>query len=155
MCQPPHILPHDLKVLPGGMKFAVCMAAPKWFFEEGYLHTLLGAEWNENHACVQSRDEMVVQPIRMLASGLERYVMGEAQVIRLPFKCIEGDVVPHWGNWCTAGVEDITMNDGMVDHVHMQFQRTMSFRLVSVHDNCERLGGQQATVFGYAFGEEP
>jgi hypothetical protein len=30
----------------------------------------------------------------------------------------------------------------------MQFQLTMSFRLVSVHDNLERLGGQQATVFG-------
>ena len=145
------------KVLPGGMKFAVCMAAPKWFFEEGYLRTLLGAEWNENHARVQSRDETVVQPIRMLASGLERYVMGEAQVIHLPFKCIEGDVSPHWGIWRTPGVEDITMTDPAtgVATVHMQFQRTMTFRLTSVHNNAERLGAQQATVYGFAHGETP
>jgi hypothetical protein len=42
------------------------------------------------------------------------------------------------------------VTDAMGAHqVHLQFQRTMSFRLVSVHDNSERLGGQQATVFGY------
>jgi hypothetical protein len=144
------------KVLPGGMKFATCMAAPKWFFEEGYLRTLMGADWSEDHARVQSRNEMVIQPIRMRTSGLERWVMGEAQVLDLPFKCIEGDVVPHWGNWRTAGVEDITVTDEMGNQVvHMQYQRTMSFRLVSMHDNRERLGGQQATVFGYAHGEQP
>jgi hypothetical protein len=60
------------KVLPGGMKFATCMAAPKWFFEEGYLRTLMGPDWSEDHARVQSRDEMVVQPIHMCSSGLER-----------------------------------------------------------------------------------
>jgi hypothetical protein len=38
------------KVLPGGMKFATCMAAPKWFFEEGYLRTVMGADWSEDHA---------------------------------------------------------------------------------------------------------
>ena len=144
------------KVLPGGMKFATCMAAPKWFFEEGYLRTVMGNDWSEDHARVQSRNEMVIQPIRMRTSGLEHWVMGEAQVLDLPFKCIEGDVVPHWGNWCTAGVEDITVTDEMGDQeVHMQYQCTMSFCLVSVHDNRERLGGQQASVFGYAHREEP
>jgi hypothetical protein len=132
------------------------MAAPKWFFEEGYLCTVMGGDWSEDHAHVQSCNEMVIQPICMHTSGLERWVMGEAQVLDLPFKYIEGDVVPHWGNWCTAGVEDIGVTDAMGEHqVHMQFQHTMSFRLVSVHDNRERLGGQQATVFGYAYGEEP
>ena len=138
------------------MKFATCMAAPKWFFEEGYLRTMMGADWSEDHACVQSCNEMVIQPICMHTSGLEHWVMGEAQVLDLPFKCIEGDVVPHWGNWRTAGVEDITVTDEMGDQeVHMQYQCTMSFRLVSVHDNRVRLGGQQASVFGYAHGEEP
>ena len=145
------------KVLPGGMKFAICMAAPKWFFEEGYLRTLLGTDWNENHARFQSCDEMVVQPIRMLASGLEHYVIGEAQIIHLPFKCIEGDVSPHWGIWRTPGVEDITVTDPAtgVATVHMQFQRTMTFRLTSVHNNPERLVAAQATVYGFAHGEGP
>ena len=139
------------------MKFASCMAAPKWFFKEGYLRTVMGADWSEDHACVQSRDEMVIQPIRMRSSGLECSVVGEAQVFDLPFKYIEGDVAPHWGNWCIAGVEDITVTDPVTGAqvVHMQFQRTMSFCLVSLHDNRERLGGQQSTVFGYANGEGP
>jgi hypothetical protein len=38
---------------------------------------------------------------------------------------------------------------------HMQFQRTMSFRLVSVHDNLERLGGQQATVLAMLMVKSP
>jgi hypothetical protein len=93
----------------------------------------------------------------MCSAGLERWVMGDAQVLDLPFKCIEGDIAPHWGNWRIAGVEDITVTDLATGAqvVHMQFQRTMSFCLVSVHDNLERLGGQQATVFGYAHGEGP
>ena len=70
--------------------------------------------------------------------------MGEAQVLDLPFKCIEGDEVPHWGNWHTAGAEDIAVTDGMgVHEVHLPFQRTMSFCLVSVHDNRERLGNNK------------
>ena len=95
------------KVLPSGMKFATCMAAPKWFFEEGYLRIVMGGDWSEDHVCFQSRNEMAIQPICMCTSGLEHWVMGEAQVLDLSFKCIEGDVGPHWGNWCTAGVEDI------------------------------------------------
>ena len=81
--------------------------------------------------------------------------MGEVQVLDRPFKCIEGEVVSHWGNRHTAGVEDITATDEMGEQVHMQCQRTMSFHLVSVHDNHERLGGQQAIVFGCAREEEP
>ena len=104
---------------------------------------------------VQSCNEMVIQPICICTSGLEHWVMCEAQVLDLPFKCIEGDVVSHWGNW-QAGVEDITVTDEIENQVvHMQYQRTMSFCLVSVHNNLERIGGQQATVFGYAHGEEP
>jgi len=133
------------------------MAAPKWFFEEGYLHTVLGDDWSEDHVHVQSHDEMVIQTIHMHSSGLEHWVEGEAQAFGFPFKCIEGDVAPHWRNWCTAGVEDITVTDPVTGAqvVHLQFQRTMSFCLVSVHDNHERFGGQQATVFGYTHGEGP
>jgi hypothetical protein len=90
---------------------------------------------------------------------LEHWVVGKAQVFvfDLPFKCIEGDVAPHWENWCTAGVEDISVTDPVTaaQVVHMQFQCTMSFCLVSLHDNRERLGEQQTTLFGYDHGEDP
>jgi hypothetical protein len=87
------------------------MAAPKWFFKDGYLCTVMGANWSTSHAHVQSHDEMVSQPICMRSSGLERWVVGEADVFDLLLKCIEGGVAPHWGNWCTAGVEDTTVTD--------------------------------------------
>ena len=93
----------------------------------------------------------------MLASDMEHYVMGEAQVIHLPLRCIEGDVSPHWGIWHTPGIEDITVTDPATGAatVHMQFQRTMTFRLISVYNIPERLGAPQATVYGFAHGEGP
>ena len=42
------------KFVPCGMKFATCMAAPKWFIQEGCLHTMMGADWSEDHAHIQS-----------------------------------------------------------------------------------------------------
>jgi hypothetical protein len=85
---------------------------------------------------------MVVQPIQMLASGLKCYMMGEAQVIDLSFKCTYGDVNPHWSFWSTSGTEDITMTDPAtgVPMVNTQFQCTMIFYMTSVHNNPERLG---------------
>lgn len=54
---------------------------------------------------------MIVHPIHMHTSGLEHYVMSDAQVINIPFKCIEGDFSPHWGSWHTLAVEDVNITD--------------------------------------------
>lgn len=96
-------------------------------------------------------------PIGMHPSGLESYVMGDAQVINLPFKCIEGDVRLHQGIWHTTGIEDVTTTDQTkgVATVHMLFQCTMTFGLTSVHDNLGRLEASKATVNGFAHGETP
>ncbi len=56
------------KVLPGGTRFGLLMGSPKWFFEEGYLVTQLGNNYDENSACVQSCQSSVVQPISKTAS---------------------------------------------------------------------------------------
>ena len=52
-CNLPTIYLRLAKVLPGGMKFATCMAAPKWVFEEGDLHNVMGADWREDHVLGQ------------------------------------------------------------------------------------------------------
>ena len=75
------------KVLQGGMKFGLLMGSPKWFFEEGFLVSALGGNWNEDHAWVQSCNASVVQPICRSSSGLESFLPGDVQVIDLPFKC--------------------------------------------------------------------
>ncbi len=144
------------KVLPGGMKFGLLMGSPKWFFEEGFLVSALGGDWNEDHARVQSRNASVVQAIRRSVSGLERFLPGDVQVIDLPFKCIEGEHTPQWGDWCTHDMEDIVQaNPGGPDVNHTQFQKTVSFLLVSQHDHLERLEPQTHSVFGFADGEAP
>ena len=55
---------------------------------------MMGADWSEDRVCVQSCNEMVIQPICMCTSGLTHSIMGQAQVIDLLFKRIEGDVSP-------------------------------------------------------------
>jgi hypothetical protein len=144
------------KVLPGGWRFGLLMGSPKWFFEEGYLITQLGNDYDENLARVQSREATVVQPIRRMASGMNRFLPGDVQVIDLPFQCVEGDYAPQWGSWRTRDMEDVTVpaaNAGDADVVHIQFQRSVTFDIVSVHDKVERLVQEAPQVFGFADGE--
>jgi len=53
-------------------------------------------------------------------------------------------------------MEDIVQaNPGGPDLNHIQFQKTVSFLLVSQHDHLERLEPQTNSVFGFADGEAP
>ena len=133
------------------------MGSPKWFFEEGYLVTLLGTDYDENSARVQSREATVVQPIRKSASGMNRFVPGDVQIVDLPFKCVEGDYAPKWGSWRTRGMEDVAIDNPDPTQppiIHIQFQRSVTFELVSVHDKVERLVQEAPAVFGFADGED-
>ena len=65
------------KVLPGGTRFGLLMGSLKWFFEEGFLVSALGGNWNEDYAWVQSRNASVVQPICRLESDLEIFLPGQ------------------------------------------------------------------------------
>ena len=44
---------------------------------------------------------------RRSVSGLKHALPGDVEVINLPFKCIEGDYTPQWGDWHTRDMEDI------------------------------------------------
>ncbi len=98
---PPNFL-RMAKVLPGGTRFGLLMGSPRWFYEEGYLMAQLGNNFNENDARVQSRNATVVQPVRRMASGSDRFQVGDMQIVNLPFKCVEGDYAPQWGDWRTG-----------------------------------------------------
>lgn len=78
------------KVLLDRIKFAIYMVALEWLFKECCLHSLLGTD----------RNEVVIQPICMLASSLEHYVMAKAQILDFLFKWIEGDENLHWEGCC-------------------------------------------------------
>lgn len=58
------------KVMPGGMKFALLVAAPMWFFEEGFLMIIMDDEWDEANGCVISADKFVTHPILTCHSEL-------------------------------------------------------------------------------------
>jgi hypothetical protein len=62
----------------------------------------LGNNFNENDALVQSCNATVVQPVQRMASGRDRFQVGDVQIVNLPFKCVEGDYAPQWGDWRTG-----------------------------------------------------
>jgi hypothetical protein len=133
------------KVLRGGMQFSFGMAVPKWFYEESYSERQMGDEYDPRHARVQARSRQVIQPVRREYNSLESWILGDCQIVNLPFQCVEGDYRPHWGNWATKGMQRV---DG-----HKQYQKCVTFRLVSVEDLLERVAEAEEEVYGYADGD--
>lgn len=140
------------KVLPGGMQFEVQFGCPEWFFEEGFLEKILHPAYDPNHARVITSHASVVQKVRKTKGTHAKMVVGPPQIINLPFRCIEGDVTPYWGQWQTNGMPQFADEHGVF---HTQFQLTVSFSLTSVHDNLHRATAPQHAFFGYAAGEAP
>ena len=70
-------------------------------------------------------------------------ILADCQIV-LPFKCVEGDYWPHWGNWATKGVQRVNR--------HKQYQKCVTFQLVSVEDLLEKVAEAQEEVYGYADG---
>ena len=127
------------------MQFSFGMAVPKWFYEESYSERQMGDEYDPSHARVQARSRQVIQPVRREYNSLESWILGDCQIVNLPFQCVEGDYWPHWGNWATKGMQRV---DG-----HKQYQKCVTFRLVSVEDLLERVAEAEEEVYGYADGD--
>ena len=127
------------------MQFSFGMAVPKWFYEESYSERQMGDEYDPRHARVQAQSRQVIQPVRREHNSLESWILGDCQIVNLPFQCVEGDYWPHWGNWATKGMQRV---DG-----HKQYQKCVTFRLVSVEDLLERVAEAQEEVYGYAGGD--
>ncbi len=68
------------------MRFGFLMGSPKWSFEEVYLITQLGSNYDEHSAPLQSCMPSVVQPMCKIVSGLNHFVAGDVQVVELPIK---------------------------------------------------------------------
>ena len=92
-----------------------------------------------------------------MASGCDCFQVGDVQIGNLPFKCVEGDYAPQWGDWHTNEMDDVMIRDPDPNNPpvrHIQFQRTVSFQLVGVHDFVKRLVLDEAPqVYGFADGE--
>ena len=133
------------KVLKGGKQFSFGMAVPKWFYEESYSERQMGDEYDPRHARVQARSRQVIQPVRREYNSLESWILGDCQIVNLPFQCVEGDYRPHWGNWATKGMQRV--------NGHKQYQKCVTFRLVSIEDLLERVAEAGEEVYGYADGD--
>ncbi len=98
-----------------------------------------------------------MQPICNHASGMNCFVPGDVQVVDLPFKCVEGDYAPNLGSWRTRDMNDVEIpnaDPALPPTIHIQFQRSVTFELVSVHDKVERLVQEAPAVYGFADGED-
>ena len=115
------------------------MTVPKWFFEQSYSERQMGNEYNKRHARVQARSRQVIQPVRRKYNSLESWILGNPQVINLPFQCVKGDYCHHWVNWATKGMQRV--------YGHKQFQKCVTFRFVGA---VEMLREFRKQVYGYA-----
>ena len=141
----PQQLIKPAKVLKGGKQFSFGMVVPKWFYEESYSERPMGEEYDPRHARVQARSRQVIQPVCREHNSLESWILGDCQIVNLPFQCVEGDYRPHWGNWATKGMQRVKW--------HKQYQTCVTFWLVSVEDLLERVAEAQEEVYGYADGD--
>ena len=130
------------RVVSRGFKFSLQMAIPKWFFEESYAKRVLGDEYDERHASVQTSSSHAIQLICRKYNTLDYWLMSEPQLIDLPFPCIEGDYTPHWGNWSTKGMARVSN--------HKQLQKSITFKLISVEDLLKRVEATKETEDGFA-----
>ena len=132
------------KVLKGGLQLSY-MAVSKWFYEDPYLEKHMGDAYDVNSAKNMAHDMAVVQPVcKQFSGGQDPWIFGKPAIINLPFKNIEGDITAFGGNWSTAGMMRVQN--------HHQFQKTMTFYLVSVEDKLESHQLDEDQFCGFADG---
>ena len=102
MCNGPESLVHA-KVLPGGRRLSWLFGSPRWFAEADTLRRQMGNDYHEDHVQVQARLSQVTYPVARSQNARKTLMEGEAQIVELPFKCIEGDIRPKWGQWDKMG----------------------------------------------------
>ena len=98
-----------------------------------------------------------MQPICKTAFELSHFVVGDVQVVDLSFKCVEGDCAPNGGSLLMRGMEDVAtdnLDPTQPPTIHIQFQRSVNFVLVSVHDKIERFIQEALAMFGFADRED-
>ena len=78
-------------------------------------------------------------------NNLDDWLVGEPQLIDLPFPCIEGDYTSNWGNWSTKGIRVSN---------HKQFQNSITFKLISVDDLLERVEVMEETEYRFAISKD-
>ena len=78
----------------------------------------MGDEYDEGYASVQACSSQVIQPICREYNTPDNWLVGEPQLIDLPFPYIEGDYTPHWANWSTKGMARVSNH--IPDKCHLQ-----------------------------------
>lgn len=72
------------KVLPGGMKVAFLIAAPKWMCSERVLKAEMGVKWDTSDVHVQARSQQITHLIAKKYPVRENFISGNPQVIDCP-----------------------------------------------------------------------
>ena len=102
-------------------------------------------KYDPRRAKIQARSRQVIQPVRLEHNSCESWILGDCQIVNLPFWYEEGDYWSHWGNWAMKGMKRA--------NGHKQYQKCITFQLVSVEDLLERVVETEEEVYGYGDGD--
>ena len=73
---------------------------PKWKTSEMVLKADLGSTWDPAHVRVAARSQQIMHMVnKTFPPYCEKVIEDAPQVIDLPFKCIEGDLIVNWCYW--------------------------------------------------------
>ena len=61
----------------------------------------MGSSWDKNSNWVQARAQQVTHYVAKKYPSRDEWIEGTPQIVRLPSKCVEGDVTITWGLWPT------------------------------------------------------
>lgn len=139
---PKHFLRYA-RVLPGGQELAWLFGFPKWWSDEITLKKQMGSSWDKNSNRVQARAQQVTHYVAKKYPSRDEWIEGTPQIVRLPFKCVEGDVTITWGLWPT--------NMPVVGKMK-QYLPTVTMMVTSVDDYAG--GKEEEEVFVYDSDDE-
>ena len=131
------------RVLPGGQELAWLFGFPKWWCDEITLKKQMGSSWDKNSNRVQARAQQVTHYVAKTYPSRDEWIEGTPQIVRLPFKCVEGDVTITWGLWPT--------NMPVVGKMK-QYLPTVTMMVTSVDDYTG--GKEEEEVFVYDSDDE-
>ena len=97
----------------------------------------MGDSFSETSARNQARSQQVTHYVNQKYPAREKTIEGDPQIINLPFKCIEGDLIAEWGSWA-EGRERFHGQR----YKHQQFSVLLSFKVTSVGNYTEEYKNQ-------------
>lgn len=135
------------RVLPGGRQVALLVLFPRWATGKKLLALQMGKSYSQDSARVQAHAQQVTHYVTTNHPEKDG-IMGDPQVIDLPFRCVEGEVET---NFFYSPVEMPKLKGQK--HSHQQFAIFINFKVQSAEDYKEEFSSKAKEEFLGTFQE--